>query len=97
MKERESTCGQNPMIFRIFAIPTELLAESPYIKAVNKISLQFQHFHIGIIFVRNFSINELKKNDATVLPSPPVNGVMPVKQLIAVVFPAPFGPSRQNN
>ena len=32
-----------------------------------------------------------------ILPSPPVTGVIPVKQLIAVVFPAPLGPSRQNN
>ena len=31
------------------------------------------------------------------LPSPPVTGEMPVKQLIVVVFPAPFGPRRQNN
>lgn len=32
-----------------------------------------------------------------ILPSPLVTGVIPVKQLIAVVFPAPFGPSRQNS
>lgn len=33
----------------------------------------------------------------TYIPSPPVMGVMPVRQLMEVVFPAPFGPRRQNN
>lgn len=31
------------------------------------------------------------------LPFPRVTGIIPVKQLITVVFPAPFGPRRQNN
>jgi hypothetical protein len=31
------------------------------------------------------------------LPSPAVIGVIPVRQLIVVVFPAPLGPRRQNS
>lgn len=38
-----------------------------------------------------------KKKMEENLPSPPVTGEMPIKQLIVVVFPAPFGPRRQNS
>jgi hypothetical protein len=31
------------------------------------------------------------------IPSPPVIGVIPVRQLIVVVLPAPLGPRRQNS
>ena len=41
--------------------------------------------------------NEAGNKKERALPSPPVTGVIPVKQLITVVFPAPFGPRRQNN
>ena len=37
------------------------------------------------------------KHANLLLPSPPVTGVSPVRQLITVVFPAPFGPRRQNS
>lgn len=39
-------------------------------------------------------IKEMEKKQ---LPSPCVTGVMPVKQLIVVVFPAPLGPRRQKS
>jgi len=38
-----------------------------------------------------------EKSASFILPSPPVTGNKPVKQLIVVVFPAPLGPRRQNN
>ena len=37
------------------------------------------------------------KKEEDNVPSPLVTVEMPVKQLIMVVFPAPFGPRRQNS
>ena len=45
----------------------------------------------------NYVHQEKRFKEQGVLPSPLVTGVMPVKQLIAVVFPAPLGPRRQNS
>lgn len=44
---------------------------------------------------RTWSYLELLKEK--LLPFPRVTEIIPVKQLITVVFPAPFGPRRQNN
>lgn len=38
-----------------------------------------------------------KEKEEKNLPSPEVTDAMPVKQLINVVFPDPFGPKRQNS
>lgn len=46
---------------------------------------------------KNGTDKKQTQSQRRLLPSPPVTGVMPVKQLIVVVFPAPLGPRRQNN
>lgn len=54
---------------------------------------------LEVILNVNATVHRQKHNTHSnkILPSPPVTGVTPVKQLIVVVFPAPLGPRRQNN
>lgn len=73
-------------------MPTELRMECPYMRAVNH-----KTFKTNVISLKRKTATGKHQHKKNRIPSPSVTGVIPVKQLIAVVFPAPFGPRRQKS